>query len=101
MQGQGQRPWAACPGQQGQLLLRGTSRAARFSRGCRNCRSILRVTPWVLCPSSVHAAPERKKGGDDTVAKPQDGTGQLQECGASLAPSRSPPGTVRHKLEIT
>lgn len=59
------------------------------------------VTLWELRPSSVHAPPERKKGGDDTVAKPQEGTRQLQERGASLDPSRSPPGTVRHKLEIT
>lgn len=93
------------PGGQGQLLLRGTSRGVRFSPGMPQLSQHPGggegVTLWELRPSSVHAPPERKKGGDDTVAKPQEGTRQLQERGASLDPSRSPPSTVRHKLEIT
>lgn len=53
--------------------------------------------PGCFVPAPSMLPPKGRK----EVAKPQDGTGQLQECGASLAPSRFPPGTVRHELEIT
>lgn len=102
-QRQGQCPWAACPGQAGRDSSCSAGRAGVCVSpgGCRNCRSILGITLRELRPSAVRAPPERKKGADDTVAKPQESIRQLQECGASLHPSRSPPGTVRHKLETT